>query len=98
MTPLECELMTGRQIAKAYAHFLAPFFPKDWRDALRGSPWPSLIASVERDYGIRPHELVPPDVATTVLRHLRYSFWQCRKANRQAMTNYLSTLSQGESE
>lgn len=86
--------MTGLQIAKAYAHYASRFV--GYRLSPNSVGMAAEIARVERDYGIPRHERVPADVAKTVLRHLMYSFWQCRNANRQVMANNLAALSHDE--
>ena len=68
--------MTGRQIAHAYFHYVGRFV--GYRLSLNSVGMAVEVKRVEQDYGIQPHERVPPDVAKTVLQHLRHTFWKNR--------------------
>lgn len=66
--------MTGREIAKSFCHYAGEFCGYHLSPDSVGMA--AEMARVEQNYGIKAHERVSPDVAATVLRHLRYSFHQ----------------------
>ena len=68
--------MTGCQIALAYSIYVGRFV--GYRLALDSMGMAAEVDRVEQNYGIQPDDRVPPDVAKTVLQHLRYTFWKNR--------------------